>query len=64
LLLLATGCAAKHPMPGFLRITTDAEVLDKLHYTGPHRAVYRIGEQKCYTNRDDLAFPQADLKCY
>jgi hypothetical protein len=58
-LLLLSGCAIKR-----IHLTSHEDVLDKLGYTGPHRAVYRIGSGVCYTNDDTLPFPQADLRCY
>jgi len=57
ILLLLSGCHRVH-------LTSDAEVLDKLNYRGEHRAVYRIGDARCFTNNDQEKFPQADLKCY
>jgi hypothetical protein len=58
-LLLLSGCAIKR-----IHLTSHEDVLDKLGYVGPHRAVYLVGSSQCYTNRDDLPFPQKDLKCY
>lgn len=42
---------------------SDAQVLDSLRYHGPHRAVYLVGSDHCYTDDDRKPFPQEDLKC-
>jgi hypothetical protein len=59
LLLALSGCAIKR-----IHLTSHEDVLDKLGYVGPHRAVYLIGSSQCYTNDDTQEFPQADLRCY
>lgn len=59
LLLLSPGCASKR-----VHLMSHEEVLDRLGYVGPNRAVYLVGSDVCYTDRDDLPFPQKDLKCY
>ena len=63
--LLLSGCAL-HPVVQrhYPLIWGDEDRLDALGYTGPHRAVYIIGSDRCYTGDDTKPFPQADLKCF
>jgi hypothetical protein len=59
LLLLSPGCAIKK-----VHFMSHEEVLDRLGYVGPNRAVYLVGSDVCYTNDGTQEFPQSDLRCF
>ena len=72
LLLLSVvlcGCAVRKPVSACLKphypfLWSDADKLDHLGYCGPHRAVYIIGSDRCYTNDDRVPYPQSDMQCF